>query len=90
MALNIKNPEVERLAAEIAQVTGESKTEAIRRALAERRARLSFRIAGQSRALRIRRFLEREVWPRVPEDQIGRAPDRAERERILGYGDEGV
>ncbi len=90
MALNIKNAEVERLAAEIARVTGESKTEAIRRALAERRARLSFRITGHSRSLRIRRFLEREVWSRVPEDQIGRAPDRAERERILGYGEEGV
>lgn len=90
MALNIKNPEVERLAAEIAQATGESKTEAIRRALSERKARLSFRIAGQSRSLRIRRFLEREVWSRVTEDHIGRAPDRAERERILGYGEEGV
>lgn len=33
MALNIKNREVERLAAEIAALTGESKTEAIRRAL---------------------------------------------------------
>ena len=90
MALNIKNPEVERLATEIAQVTGESKTEAIRRALAERSARLSFRITEQSRSLRIRHFLEREVWSRVPEDQIGRPPDRAERERILGYGEEGV
>jgi len=33
MALNIKNPEVERLAADVARLTGESKTEAIRRAL---------------------------------------------------------
>ena len=71
MALNIKNPEVERLATEIAQVTGESKTEAIRRALAERSARLSFRITEQSRSQRIRRFLEREVWSRIPDDQIG-------------------
>ncbi len=28
MALNIKNPEVERLAAQVAELTGESKTEA--------------------------------------------------------------
>ena len=90
MALNIKNSEVERLAAEIARLTGESKTEAIRRALAERSARLSFRIAEQSRSLRIRRFLETEVWSRIPEDQMGRAPDRTERERILGYGEVGV
>ena len=30
MALNLKNAEVERLAAEVARLTGESKTEAIR------------------------------------------------------------
>ena len=41
MALNIKNAEVEALAAEIARITGESKTEAVRRALAERKTRLS-------------------------------------------------
>ena len=33
MALNLKNEEVERLATEVARMTGESKTEAIRRAL---------------------------------------------------------
>ncbi len=82
--------EVEELAAEIARITGESKTEAIRRALLERRARLSFRVTEQSHGVTIRRFLEREVWARVPENQIGQAPDRAERERILGYGEEGV
>ena len=36
MGLNIKNPEVEQLAAEIASMMRESKTEAIRRALLER------------------------------------------------------
>ena len=35
MPLNIKNAEVERLAAEVSRLTGESKTEAIRRALEE-------------------------------------------------------
>ncbi len=29
MALNLKNPEVERLAAEVARLTGESKTEGL-------------------------------------------------------------
>jgi antitoxin VapB len=90
MALNIKNPEVERLVEEIARITGESKTEAIRRALAERRARLRVRITDESRVDRVRRFLELEVWSRVPVEQLGRSPDRAERERILGYGDDGV
>ncbi|HLU25742.1 MAG TPA: type II toxin-antitoxin system VapB family antitoxin [Longimicrobiales bacterium] len=81
---------VERLAAEVAELTGETKTEAIRVALLERRARLRFRIADRARMDRILRFLETEVWPRIPEDQLGRAPDREERERILGYGEEGV
>lgn len=90
MALNIKNPEVERLASEVADLTGETKTEAVRRALSERRDRLRTRIADASRAERTLRFFEREVWPRVPDDQVGRAPSRAEREGILGYGPDGV
>jgi antitoxin VapB len=90
MALNIKNPEVESLAAELAQVTGESKTEAIRQALLERKARLQYRVSDSARGARIRRFLEREVWSRVPKDQMGAAPDKREREEILGYGPEGV
>lgn len=90
MALNIKNAEVERLAAEVAHLTGETKTEAVRRALAERHARLRTRVADASRTDRLLRFLETEVWARVPEEQIGHAPSKAEREEILGYGDDGV
>ena len=90
MALNIKNPEVESLAAELAEITGESKTETIRQALLERQARLRYRVTEAGRKERIRRFLAREVWSRVPEDQLGRAPSREEREEILGYGQEGV
>ena len=90
MALNIKNPEVERLVDEVVAVTGESKTEAIRQALAERKARLRLRINSSARSRQVRRFLEREVWSRVPEDQRGRAPSREEREAILGYGETGV
>ena len=90
MALNIKNREVERLASELAQLTGESKTEAIRRALLERRGRLRQRVTPDARLARLESFLGREVWSRVPADQVGNPPDRAERERILGYGPEGV
>jgi len=90
MALNIKNPEVERLATDLAELTGESKTETIRQALLERQARLRFRVSEAVRRERNRRFLEREVWSRVPEDQLGRAPTKEEREEILGYGGEGV
>ena len=90
MALNIKNAQVERLAEEIARITGETKTEAIRQALVERRNRLRYRVSQGDRQARVMSFLEREVWPRIPADQLGRAPDRAERERILGYGEGGV
>lgn len=90
MALNIKNPEVERLVSEVVGITGETKTEAIRRALQERRRRLRLEGAETEREGRVHRFLEREVWARVPSDQLGQMPDRAERERILGYGPSGV
>lgn len=90
MALTIKNRDVERLVAQIASFTGETKTEAVRRALAERYARLRTRVVDASRGDRVLRFLETEVWSRVPEDQIGRMPSKAERERILGYERGGV
>ena len=43
MALNIRNPETERLAAELAKETGETKTEAVRKALQDRLARVKRR-----------------------------------------------
>ena len=71
-------------------MTGESRTEAIRQALLERRRRQRTRVTFAAREGRLSTFLEREVWGRVPANQLGRAPDRAERERILGYGEDGV
>jgi antitoxin VapB len=71
-------------------MTGESKTEAIRRALAERRQRLAYRISPGDRKVHALRFLEREVWPLIPEDQLGRRLTRSEEDQILGYGPEGV
>ena len=41
MALNIKSAEVEEQVAAVSAMTGESKTEAVRRALVERRDRLA-------------------------------------------------
>jgi antitoxin VapB len=90
MALNIKNPEVERLAAEVAAMMGESKTEAIRRALEERKRRLAFQIVSQDRSEKLRDYLERHVWPLVPEEMMGRAMTRQEEDKILGYDPEGV
>jgi antitoxin VapB len=89
MALNIKNVEVERLAAEVARLAGESKTEAIRRALDERRQRLRNRSTDERRA-RVLKFLEKKVWPTVPKNQLGRPLSRSEEDEILGYGKGGV
>ncbi len=90
MALNIKNPEVEALAEEVARLAGESKTEAIRMALRERRTRLRLAHADRHRSGHRTRFLETEVWSRIPAEQLGSPPTREERERILGIGEEGV
>ena len=76
MALNIKNPEAHRLAQEVAEVTGESLTEAVTLALRDlatvRRAE-SFEV----------------VWAEVQELQsfVATLPDRDTRsaDEILGY-----
>jgi antitoxin VapB len=90
MATNIKNPEVERLIEEVAALTGESKTEAVRRSLDERRQRLAYRVAGSDRLARLQRLLESEVWPRVPEAERGRRLSRDEEDALLGYDETGT
>ena len=90
MALNIKNETVERLVTEVARLAGETKTEAVRRALEERKARLAFRVTENNRGARIRRFLENEVWSQIPEQELRRPLTKDEKEKILGYGPEGV
>ena len=89
MALNLKNAAVERLAGEVARLTGESKTEAIRRALEERRRRLKGPSIEQRRA-RVLGLLEKKVWPMLPEGERGRRLTRAEEDDILGFGPDGV
>ncbi len=87
MPLNIKNTMVEELVAELARLTGETKTEAVRRALAERLERVRRRTSGVDRAERLRRVLESEIWPTVPTTVRGRPRDRDDEERILGLDD---
>jgi antitoxin VapB len=85
MPLNIKNTEAERLAAEVSRLTGESKTEAIRRALEERRRRLTSGSTDGRRA-RVVHFLEKQVWSVIPNAELGRRLSRTEEDAILGYG----
>lgn len=89
MALNIKNADVERLAGEVARLTGESKTEAIRKALEERRRRLKGPSVAERRR-RVLRLLETKIWPAIPKNELGRRLSRAEEDEILGYGPGGV
>lgn len=84
MPLHIKDPETERLVSEMAALTGESKTRAIRVALQERMQRLGFRVKRRSRKDELLRFLERDVWPRVPAEERGRRLSREEEDAILG------
>jgi antitoxin VapB len=89
MALNIKDPETERLAGEVAALTGRTKTGAVRYALRQVLESLSRPSAGQQEE-RLLRFLEEEIWPLIPPDQLGMPLSKAEREEILGYGEHGA
>ena len=90
MAVNIKNTEVERLLDEIVATTGETKTEAVRRALEERRSRLALRGLRGGRAARFLAYLESEFWPSLPEGERGRRLTKEEEEDLLGLGPGGA
>lgn len=87
MALNLKNPEVEQLAQDIALLCGSSKTEAIRQALLEKKQRLQFGL-GDRNASAIQ-FLEQRLWPTLPPG-VSRRLSREEEDEILGYGPDGA
>ena len=87
MALTIEDAEVERLAAEVAQLAHESETEAIRRALEDRKMRLEERVKAKRESLLA--YFEREVWPHVPPEVLGKPVTREEVEDILGFGPDG-
>ena len=90
MGLNIKDPDTERLAAEVAALAGESKTRAVKVALQERKARLAARGRVHDRHAHFVRFLEAEVWPHIPRKILGRKTTKRDRERRLGFGPKDV
>ncbi len=59
MGLHIKNVDVERLAREVAALAHETVTNAVRRALLERRARLQARSGKSGGCRRLREYLDR-------------------------------
>jgi antitoxin VapB len=82
MALSIKNSEVDRLARELAEVTGENLTEAIAKALKERLERES----GSRHVNRMRDEIKR-IQQRVA--RLPRLDDRSDEE-LIGYDEQGL
>jgi antitoxin VapB len=83
MALSLKDAETDRLARQVAALTGETLTEAVRVALAERLARERRRRGGQADLAQALDALVR---------QAASLPDIDPRpaDEILGYDDAGV
>lgn len=82
MALNIRNPETEQLAERLARLTGETKTEAVRKALEDRLDRLQRDRAGRRLADELDEIaLHSASLPLADE----RSPDD-----IVGYDDRGL
>jgi antitoxin VapB len=88
MALNIKNREVERLAKEVAELARETKTQAIRIALEDRKAKLEAE-QPPKKTRGLREYLEKHIWPTIPAELRGKGISKEEREEILGYGPDG-
>lgn len=82
MAINIRNPEVEELAEALSRLTGETKTEAVRRALEDRLTRLRRERGGRRLADELD-AIARECAALPVRD--GRPADE-----ILGYDEHGV
>ena len=90
MAITIKNAEVICLAEEVAGLARETSTEAIRVALEERKLRLQMHSIEIDQGEKASAFLEREVWPYLPENAVGKRIGKDEVEQILGFGANGV
>jgi hypothetical protein len=90
MAINIRNMKLERLAEELADITGESRTATILHALEERRNRIAMGPAKRPDLDQVLDFLQKEIWPTIPKNLLGRRLPKKKREQILGYGKRGV
>jgi antitoxin VapB len=82
MALNIRNPETERLAAELARQTGETKTEAVTKALQNRLSRI--------RRDRSKRRLAEELEEIARRCAALPVLDPRSADEIIGYDENGL
>jgi antitoxin VapB len=85
MALSLKDPETDRLAREVARLTGESLTEAVRTALAERLERERLRRGKPPRKGLAERLNELALECAALPDYDTRSPDE-----IIGYDENGM
>ncbi len=90
MTLRITDPEVKRLAQDVARLAGESETEAVRRSLIERRDKLLLAQDGRSRSERMLDVLEQRIWPMLREGVRGTTVTPDDEDELLGYGPSGV
>ena len=82
MALNIRNPETERLAETLAKLTGETKTQAVTKALRDRLERIRRRRSGRRLADELDEIaLHCASLPIL---------DTRDAEEILGYDEHGL
>ncbi|WP_245573201.1 type II toxin-antitoxin system VapB family antitoxin [Amycolatopsis benzoatilytica] len=88
--MNIEDPDAERLAAEVAELTGTTKTGAVRESLQLRRDQLRKHENAEERLKQMRRVLEEEIWPLIPPEELGKPISKEEWEDILGFGPGGV
>ena len=82
MALNIRNPEAEQLATELARITGETKTAAVAKALRDRLARV--RRDRDTMSLADRLVAIGRECAALP------ILDKRSADEILGYGEDGL
>lgn len=90
MALNIKNKDVETLLDSVVRMTGETKTEAVRKALEERKQRLALSSMTTHDRNRLVMFLNEEIWPQISAELLGTTLSKEDKEEILGLGELGV
>ncbi|HET8931200.1 MAG TPA: type II toxin-antitoxin system VapB family antitoxin [Acidimicrobiales bacterium] len=82
MALNIKSPDADRLAREVASLTNESLTQAVIKSLEERLARVRSKAGTMTTAQRLRRLADEYAGYPVADDRSA--------EELLGYDENGL
>jgi hypothetical protein len=89
----IMSPETEQLAKEVAEMTGESADEVIRKALEERKQALAPPAGPESEGAKGTvedwiRFLEEEVWSKIDPELLGKPVPPEVMAEVLGWSPE--